>query len=141
MTRAIAAAFAAALAAAAGCTSFETMQTCRFVDEDGRFLVVEYGRGSDEHVTRFKSPANGRTLEMRSRLRVRVKMPDGKSFMAFQCMNFSNNGTMYVSDDEEWKYLASGVTCHVGRRDRERDDYLVVYSGSICQSPVRYDKR
>ena len=125
----------------AGCTSFEVSQTSHFTDDNGNIITVEYGSGKEEHVTTFTSPANGKKMEMRSRLRVRVQLPDETKFMAFQCMNFQRSGTMYRTDDEEWLFHANGFTSRVYRFDPSKNDYLLWYEGVICQSPMGAMKR
>ena len=115
-----------------GCTSFNLMSVGHFVDEGGNVIKVEYGKGDEDHVTTFRSPANGRELEFTSKLRVKVYLPDGDMFMAFQCMNTLGSGTMYRSDDREWMFHANGFTSKVFRYDPPVDDYLLVFEGVIC---------
>ncbi|MBQ4385634.1 MAG: hypothetical protein IKO87_04060 [Kiritimatiellae bacterium] len=119
----------------AGCSSFHQTQLVKFVDDDGRFLEVVYGYGDEDHVTKWVSPATGKTIELKSRLRVKVKMEGGPSFKAFQCMNTLGSGTMYRTDNERWMYLANGFTCAVFEWDEERKDYRYVFQGVLCQTP------
>ena len=144
--------FAAALAAAAGCTSFHETQSVVFVDEDGRFASVTYGYGDDDHSTTFVSPVNGKTVELKSKLRVRVALPDdrgdaklnGESFTAFQCMNMLRSGTMYKTDDGEWMFLANGFTCAAFRLEEKgpkKGDYLMVFQGELCQPRAGGDEK
>jgi hypothetical protein len=125
----------------AGCTSFHVMQTVRFVDDDGRFVSVQYGVGDEDHVTTFVSPVNGKEIELKSKLRVRVRLDDGTSFTGFQCMNMLQSGTMYKTDDGEWMFLANGFTCMVFEYDKERRDHRVVFRGALAQPPTGGKKR
>jgi hypothetical protein len=124
-----------------GCTSFHPLQTARFVDDDGRFVTVQYGVGDEDHVTSFVSPVNGKEIELKSKLRVRVQLADGTRFTAFQCMNMLQSGTMYKTDNGEWMFLANGFTCLVFEYDDERRDHRVVFRGTLAQSPTGGGKR
>jgi hypothetical protein len=121
---------------ALGCTSFHVTQSVRFVDDDGRFVHVQYGVGDEDHVTRFVSPVNGREIELKSKLRVRVRLDDGTSFTAFQCMNMLQSGTMYKTDNDRWMFLANGFTCMVFSYEEKRKDHRVVFQGALAQSPA-----
>ncbi len=127
---------ALAVLAFAGCTSFHQTQTVKFVDDDGRFAEVVYGYGDKDHVTTWISPINGKEIELRSKLRVKVKMEDGPSFMAFQCMNTLGSGTMYKTDNERWMFLANGFTCAVFELVDRTDDYRSIFQGVLCQPPA-----
>lgn len=118
-----------------GCSSFHQTQIVKFVDDDGRFVDVVYGYGDEDHVTKWVSPVNGKTIELKSKLRVKVKMEDGPSFKAFQCMNTLGSGTMYKTDNDRWMYLANGFTCAVFEWDDVRKDYRYVFQGVLCQTP------
>jgi hypothetical protein len=127
---------AAALAFAAGCQSYDIVQANIFSDDDGNIVRVEYGRGEKHHVNTFVSPVTGEEMEFKSKLMVRVQLPDGRSFRAWQCMNFLSSGTMYKTDDGEWMFLASGFTCAVfANAGGDGGDYLEVYRGVLCESP------
>ena len=78
---------------------------------------------------------------MKSKLRVKVHLPDGDDFLAFQCMNLLRSGTMYRSDDEQWMFHANGFTTSVYRFDAAKNDYLLWFEGVICQSPERAGRR
>lgn len=121
----------------AGCTSFHVTQTVRFVDDDGRFVTVQYGVGDEDHTTTFVSPVNGKEIELKSKLRVRVEHFDGTRFTAYQCMNMLQSGTMYKTDDGEWMFLANGFTCMVFEYDEKRRDHRIVFKGALAQSPAR----
>jgi len=134
--------FAFLLLAAAGCSSYEIKQTSHFANDDGKIVRVDYGRAEKDHVNTFVSPANGKTLEHKTKLVVEVTMPDGEDFTAWQCMNFNSNGTMYRTDDEEWVFLASGFTCRIAQRDtRYRSGYRDVFAGVLCNTPVEMPKK
>jgi len=130
----VAAAFAAL--ALAGCTSFHQTQVVKFVDDDGRFAEVVYGYGDKDHVTTWTSPINGKEIELKSKLRVKVYMEDGPGFMAFQCMNTLGSGTMYKTDNDRWMFLANGFTCAVFELEDGSDDYKSIFQGVLCQPPV-----
>ncbi len=133
----ITALFAALAALAfAGCVSFHQTQIVKFVDDDGRLLEVVYGYGDKDHVTTWASPINGKEIELKSKLRVKVNMDDGPSFMAFQCMNTLGSGTMYKTDNDRWMFLANGFTCALFEFDSSVDDYITVFQGVLCQPPV-----
>ena len=123
----------AALAAVVGCTSFRSMQTAIFVNDDGQFIDVEYGTG-DEHVTTFISPGNGEEMEMRTKLRVIVTMPDGERLLGFQCMNFLPSGTMYETDNKEYMFHANGFTFRVFRMLPDKSGYARYYEGVLSQT-------
>ena len=97
---------------------------------------MAYGRSRSAHVNRFRNPATGREVEFESKLVVRVHLPDGDSFTAWQCMNFFGSGTMYKTDDDEWQILVNGFTCRIYlRRDDDSGLYDEVYRGILCDSP------
>ena len=118
----------------AGCVSFIHTQTAVFANDDGEFLTVDYGTGKEDHVTTFISPGNGQEMEMKSKLRVRVMLPNGDSFMAFQCMNMLPSGTMYRTDNKKWMFLANGFTCQVFRELDDRSGYSLYYEGVLART-------
>ena len=120
-----------------GCNCFNWKQTLRFINEDGEIIVVDYGVGDSEHVTKFNAPKTGRPLEFKSKNRVIVTLTDGKSFDGYECVNELRSGAMYQSDDEEWYYHANGFTCTVYRRVGKTRDYAPVFTGVVCQSPEK----
>jgi len=131
-----------ALLAVAGCNSPQIVQTNYFVDDDGAILRVDYGRANRDHINTFRSPANGREMEFKSKLAVDVCLPDGDRFTAWQCMNFAGNGTLYRTDDEEWYFLASGFTCRVARQDETQSaTYNEIYRGVLCNTPVKMPEK
>ena len=135
MSRLCAIAAVAALAFA-GCQSYEIVQRNVFSDEDGNLVAVDYGRSDKDHVNTFIAPLTGREMEFKSKLVVRVELPDGEVFTAWQCMNFTRRGTMYKTDDERWMLLANGFSCVVYRQSEENPgDYREVYRGVLCDTP------
>ena len=129
-----------------GCQSYTIVQRNVFADDDGRVIVVDYGRSDSEHYNSFVSPVTGKEMTFHTRLVVKVQLPDGDTFKAWQCMNFLPRGTMYMSDDEEWKVLANGFSCMIYHRTGEPPprDYLEVYRGVVCDTPamdVKKDER
>lgn len=132
--RAIAAALA--VAAAAGCQSYDVVQRNVFSDEDGNLVTVDYGRSEKDHVNTFVAPLTGKEMEFRSKLVVRAELPDGTGFTAWQCMNFLRRGTMYKTDNDRWMLLADGFSCVVFRQVEDSPaDYREVYRGVLCDTP------
>lgn len=126
-----------------GCQSYEIVQRLIFADDDGNVVVVDYGRSESEHHNTFISPANGKEMDYLSKLMVKVQLPDGDDFKAWECMNFLSRGRMYQTDDEEWKFLANGFSCMIYHRTGEPPprDYLEVYRGVVCDIPDREVKK
>jgi len=118
-----------------GCQSYDILQTNVFSDDDGYIVTVEYGRSESDHTNTFIAPTNGQEMEFKSKLVVRVHLPDGDSFKAWQCMNFTERGTMYRTDDKEWMFLATGFGCQVYHLTKDGDRYAEVYRGVICEAP------
>ena len=132
----------ALLALAAGCRSYTIVQQNVFADDDGAVGVVGYGRSGSDHVNTFVSPVTGEEMAFRSKLMVRVELPDGEVVKAWQCMNFLAKGTMYQTDDGEWKVLTAGFSVTVYRRTGERPPrYLEVFRGVLCDTPKMDVKR
>ena len=129
---------AAMLVMFAGCVSFKPQQACMFTDSEGDIVAVEYGRTKREHKSNFVAPS-GKVMESKSSRAVRVTLPDGESFLAWECMNSLPSGTMYRSGDENWMYHANGISCRVFHKavnpGTGQDDYLVVFEGIVCQGP------
>ena len=120
----------------AGCQSYKIVQRNVFVDEDGNRVQVDYGRSERDHENTFVSPVTGKEMTFRSKLMVKVELPDGDTVKAWQCMNFLPRGTMYETDDRRWKVLANGFSAVIYRRtDEQPPRYLEVYRGVICESP------
>ena len=126
-----------------GCQSYQIVQRNVFADDDGRVIVVDYGRSDSDHHNTFVSPVTGKEMDFHTRLVVKVQLPDGDTIKAWQCMNFLPRGTMYMTDNEEWKVLANGFSCIIYHRTGEKPpkDYLEVYRGVICDTPDREVKR
>lgn len=127
------AAFATLAAAAlSGCASFERSQVDAFVDDQGYMIKVEYGTRSKDHVFMVPSPGNGKLVEYRSKLMVRVTLPDGERFSAYRTLNSMPIGTMYMSDNEKWIFLTKGYWATVQKQDRkDSPDYTGVFEGYI----------
>ena len=118
----------------AGCQSYDIVQSNVFSDDDGNVTRVDYGRSEKIHENSFVNPATGKEMTYRSNLVVDVRLPDGGSFTAWQCMNFTGNGTMYKTDNEKWMILVNGFSCIVYLRE-EKDLYREVFRGILCDSP------
>ena len=125
--------FLAGLAFLAGCAgfSFETLRSQRFVDDSNRYVSVDYGREETARESTFVTPA-GLRLPFKSKLKVRVEMPDGARFIAYQRMSVSGN--MYVSDDGRWEYLEEGLHCVVAERAADGRGYELRFQGFLCAS-------
>lgn len=125
----------ALIALFAGCNSYRIVQKNVFSDDLGRIVSVDYARAEHEHNSKFTSPVTGKEIDFKSRLLVNVELYDGEKFKAWQCMNFSRNGTMYKTDNQEYMFLAGGFTCNIYKLV---DDglYDEIYRGVICDSPA-----
>ena len=115
----------------AGCATwtFEPTRSSKFVNEENAYLHVDYGL--EEHESTFYGPG-GVQMPFKSKLKVRVEMPDGTRFVAYQ--NMSAEGRLYVSDNERWKFLEKGVAAYVAERAPDRKGYLLRYQGTLCAS-------
>ena len=128
-----------------GCQSYDIVQRNIFVDEDGNVVTVDYGRSDKEHVNYFISPMTKKEMEFKSKLVLRVQLPDGSKETAWQCMNFLGSGTMYKTDNEEWMFLANGFVFTVFKQHpKVEDQYEIFFRGVLCDSPnigVKKDER
>jgi hypothetical protein len=114
----------------AGCASFEAERSSRFIDENGAVVGVEYARG-EERTTEFTAP-NGAKLPYKSKLKVRVTLPDGDRFTAYRHMSLA--GVLYKTSDEDWEYFEEGTACAVARRAKDGKGYLLVFQGTMCMN-------
>lgn len=125
-----------------GCQSYTIVQTNVFADDDGNVITVDYGRSESDHVNTFIAPTNGKEMEFRSKLMVRVTLPGGDRFKAWQCMNFRNTGTMYKTDNDRWKFLANGFSSVVYRQNEDDENrYDEVFRGVLCDIADREVKK
>ncbi len=135
----------ALLLSLAGCNSYRIVQKNVFSNEDGYLVSIDYGVADKDHVNTFVSPMTGEELEFKSKLLILAELPDGEAFKAWQCMNFQPRGTMYQTDNEEWKVLVNGFTCIVYAQNKENErHYDIVYRGVLCETPkidVKKDER
>ena len=67
----------------AGCQSYDIVQTNVFADDDGNVISVDYGRSETDHVNTFRAPTNGKEMEFKSKLMVKVTLPNGDRFKAW----------------------------------------------------------
>ena len=118
------------LATAAGCASFEPLRENQFVDEDRRFLLVEYGKG-EVRETEFVTPTGVR-LPFKSALKVRVTLPDGEQFIAYQ--NMSVVGNLYFTEDRHWEYFEEGTGCILAEQVPDKSGYLMRFQGVLCRN-------
>ena len=126
-----------------GCQSYTIVQRLVFSDDDGNVVIVDYGRSESDHHNTFVSPVTGKEMDFHSKLVVKVQLPDGETIKAWQCMNFLPRGTMYMTDNEEWKLLQDSFSFSVYHRTGEPPprDYLEVYRGVVCDIPDREVKK
>ena len=112
-----------------GCATwtFTPIRSARFVDEEGVFLHVDYGR--EDHESTFVAP-NGLELPFRTKLKVRVTAPDGRRFVAWQVM--SPRGVLYMTDDKKWEYFEEGTGCVLAERAEDGDGYELRFQGVLC---------
>jgi len=112
-----------------GCATwtFSPIRSARFVSENGDYLYVDYGR--EEHESTFTAPS-GITLPFKTKLKVRVKAPDGRRFVAWQVM--SPRGVLYKTDDGQWEYYEEGTGCVLAVRATDGDGYEMLFQGVLC---------
>lgn len=117
----------------AGCATwtFEPTRSQRFVDESNNYVHVDYGSEKEARTSVFQF-SNGAKMPFRSKLKVRVELPDGTRFVAYQRM--SPAGTLYMTDDEEYEYFEQATGCIVARRAQDGRGYLIKYQGVLCAS-------
>ena len=123
--------FCVVAALAAGCASWrlQTLRSARFVDDDGNYLHVDYARDTEEHRSTFML-GNGVRVPYSSKNAMRVELPDGTTFIAYQ--NMTPAGTLYKSDDNEWEFFESGAGCIVAQLDEDRSGYVTRFRGTLC---------
>lgn len=123
------------LLALTGCQSYRIVQTNVFSDSDGNIVSIDFGNSDTEHTNTFISPFNGKEMEFKSRLVVKVATSDGERFTAWQCMNMMRTGTMYKTDNEKWMVLVNPFSCVVYRQlENDKTLYREVYRGVLCDS-------
>ena len=124
---------AATLALLAGCATwtFEPTRSQKFVDDANNYVHVDYGSEKEPRVSTF-TLSNGVKLPFRSKLKVRVELPDGTRFVAYQRM--SEAGNLYMTDDEDYEYFEQGTGCLVGYRAKGERRFGVVFQGVLCAS-------
>lgn len=140
--------FGALLALLAGCATwtFEATRSQTFVDEANRYVQVDYGAEREPRTSVFQL-SNGVQLPFKSKLKVRVEMPDGTRFVAYQRM--SQTGNLYLTDDEEWEFFEQATGCLVAKKARDGRGFLIQFQGTLCarvrnplserRTPVRAD--
>ena len=105
-------------------------------------MAVDYGRSESDHVNMFVSPVTGKEMEFRSKLMVKVQLPDGDDFKAWQCMNFLSMGTMYKTDNEKWMLQANGFSSVIYHQNEENETrYDEVFRGVLCDIADREVKK
>lgn len=121
----------AAAVIAAGCASWrlQTLRSARFVDDDGNYIRVDYARDTEEHKSTFTLD-NGVRVPYSSRNAMRVEMPDGTTFIAYQ--NMTPAGTLYKTEDGEWEFFESGAGCIVAQLSGDKSGYVPRFRGTLC---------
>ena len=120
-----------ALTLLAGCASFEPTRSQKFVDESGQFVHVDYGMEKEPRMSTFVL-SNGVKLPFKSKLKVRVTMPDGDDFIAYQRM--STAGNLYMDEKENWEYFEQGTGCLIAHKAPDGKGFLIRYQGTLCAS-------
>lgn len=113
-----------------GCTTFVPTRSSRFINDNGDVVAVEYARG-EEYTTKFVTP-NGVEMPYKSKLRVRVTLPDGERFIAYRHMSLS--GVLYKTADEDWQFYEEGTACVVAKIAEDRKGYLLYFQGVMCMN-------
>ena len=113
----------------AGCTSFESLRSTRFVDDNNNYLHVDYGRDTKDHQS-MAVLENGVSWPFKSKNMVRVELPDGTRFVAYQ--NLAPTGNLFKTEDGEWEFFESGAGCIVARLDKDRSGYVTRFRGTLC---------
>ncbi len=113
----------------AGCTSFEPLRSNRFVDDNSNYLHVDYGRDTKDHES-VAVLANGVRWPFKSKNMVRVELPDGTSFVAYQ--NLAPAGNLYKTENEKWEFFESGAGCIVAELAKDRSGYIPRFRGTLC---------
>ena len=101
----------------------------RFVDDDNNYLHVDYGRDTEDHES-VAVLDNGVRWPFKSKNMVRVELPDGTRFTAYQ--NLDPTGNLYKTEDGEWEFFESGAGCIVARFAKERAGYVTRFRGTLC---------
>ena len=94
--------FFPAVAFLAGCASIEPLRSTRFVDDENNYLHVDYGRDTKDHES-VAILDNGVRWPFKTKNMVRVELPDGTSFIAYQ--NLAPAGNLYKTENEEWEFF------------------------------------
>ena len=132
--RARLAAVAALCFAAAGCVSFEQTFANSFMDEEGNIVHVVNGRLSSDHVFKVVSPGNGQLVDYKSKEAVKITLPDGRDFTAYQTLNTIPIGNMYMTDDEDIVYVTNGLMCRIYAMLEDGSDHLLVFEGNLTKN-------
>ncbi len=115
----------------AGCATwtFEPTRSSKFVNEENVYLHVDYG--IEEHESTFYGPG-GVPMPFKSKLKVRVELPDGTRFVAFQ--NMSTEVRLYATDNGRWRFLERGVAAYVAELAPGKNRHVLRYQGTLCAS-------
>ena len=121
----------AAAALVAGCASwrFQPLRSTRFVDDNGNYAHVAYGRDTEEHHSTF-TLANGARIPFSSRNAMCVELPDGTSFIAYQ--RLTPAGSLYKTEDGEWEFFESGAGCIIAQMAEDGSGYIPRFRGTLC---------
>lgn len=122
---------------AGGCATwrFDAKRSAEFVNEEGVKIVVDYG--SERRESECVAP-NGIHLKFVGNLKVRVSIPDGPRFVAYQTM--SEAGVLYESDDGRWRYFEQGTSCALAERISDERGFALRFEGVLCARRRAADK-
>ncbi|MBO7166089.1 MAG: hypothetical protein J6V88_01015 [Kiritimatiellae bacterium] len=116
-----------------GCATwtFEATRTAMFVDNFNNYATIDYGMEEEARNTVFVTDTGVR-LPFKSKLKVRVTLPDGTRFVAYQ--NMSLQGNLYKTEDAEWEFFESGMACIVAKMADDNSGYVIKFQGTMCSN-------
>lgn len=118
-----------------GCVAFDPTFTNSFLDDEGNVVSVVHGRLSEDHVTQIESPGNGRLVDYKSKEAVKITLPDGQVFTAYQTLNTLRIGNMYKTDDDGLIYVTNGLMCRIYAMLEDGSDHLLIFEGNLTKTP------
>jgi len=118
-----------------GCVSFERTFSNSFIDDEGNVVSVIHGRLSEDHVTQIVSPGNGKLVDYKSKEAVKITLPAGQEFTAYQTLNTLRIGNMYKTDDDDIIYVTNGLMCRIYAMLEDGSDHLLIFEGNLTKTP------
>lgn len=116
-----------------GCVSFEKTFSNSFIDDDGNVVSIVSGRLSEDHVFQVVSPGNGKLVDYKSKEAVKITLPDGQEFTAYQTLNTIPIGNMYKTEDGGIIYVTNGLMCRIYAMLEDGSDHLLVFEGNLTK--------